>query len=955
MKPYLLAAALISAALIMPRPLPAGLADAPWPMYQKDMFHTANTTLRGPDISAAAVLFSAYVEGRPSSAVIDASGTAYIGSADGCVYAVSPEGDSECIHNTGGPVSATPVLTDNDTLFAGTDNGTLLGLTTGGSLLWDPVTLEHGIVSAPALGPSGSLFVATSGDNDREGELYCISISSGDILWSYDTGSVRYSCPAVDASGNVYVGSYAGNIYSLTSRGTLRWIYESGETIISSPVIDRTGTVYAATSSQLIALSASAGEKLWTYSPSAVLFGMETPSGFVSGPALDQDGKIYAAGLVGDLHCLNASGEQLWCILLNEPTLADPEIPVVLSPPVTASSPERESGNYLYVRVKNTLYACDPATQSVLSFPFSDPLDQGSNTASTEPAIALGPNRMLYIPSAGGSVYGVGPDPAQGFTLAGALDGIPDDYPEDSRNEMRVCISDGQNTIEALIDDQGSYAVSGLEPGTYTVFPDAEGLIFDPPSSQVRIGFGDIGGVDFAVSAAAPFINRSAAYPGSIDSYPSTIELHADICNTGDRALFVSADFSALNGPEEQEMSAGNSAQSPWQSSGQRCSSYYTSCSIPAGLSLGPKPIPVVVTDGAGTLYDKNIVSVDIQSRFSGNGPREFTVTIEEALSFLSIRHRLGAVTAAASRAEAFSTAQTFELAVFAPDGTPVEECSAPLTSELQSCEIADPALGTWRLTVTGTGGARTLKMGAYAGGMQTGSQYSVSTSATGIGIVFGNVADAATGAALNDIQVRTTTGAAATAQEGYYLMLSPAGAFTVTTQDFGGTYAPAAKSVNLMSGDTAEANFRLDQGGAGPDAGCPAEELFGSASAEADRIRAFRDTVLNKTADGQRYVDLYYRHAAEICAVMDADPVLKKNIRSLAADMLSLLTAMAHGRPCRLTGTQKAGLLNCLSGIRKHAGPALAGQLDGMIETITSGRAIGVHLSGRNRQPQQK
>ena len=49
------------------------------------------------------------------------------------------------------------------------------------------------------------------GSND--GNVYALNVTTGALLWSYQTGNVVFSSPAV-ANGVVYVGSDDGNVYA---------------------------------------------------------------------------------------------------------------------------------------------------------------------------------------------------------------------------------------------------------------------------------------------------------------------------------------------------------------------------------------------------------------------------------------------------------------------------------------------------------------------------------------------------------------------------------------------------------------------------------------------------------------------------------------------------------------------------------------------------------------------
>jgi outer membrane protein assembly factor BamB len=78
------------------------------------------------------------------------------------------------------------------------------------------------------------------GSNDDK--VYALSLSNGTLLWSYTTGYIVESSPAV-VKGVVYVLSNDGRLYALNaSTGSLRWSYATKATLSSPAVVG--GVVY---------------------------------------------------------------------------------------------------------------------------------------------------------------------------------------------------------------------------------------------------------------------------------------------------------------------------------------------------------------------------------------------------------------------------------------------------------------------------------------------------------------------------------------------------------------------------------------------------------------------------------------------------------------------------------------------------------------------------------------
>ena len=72
--------------------------------------------------------------------------------------------------------------------------------------------------------------------------------------WSYTTGAIIYSSPAIGADGTIYVGSLDYKLYALTytgttgGTGTVKWSYTTGNAIYGAPAIGNDGTIYVGSS-----------------------------------------------------------------------------------------------------------------------------------------------------------------------------------------------------------------------------------------------------------------------------------------------------------------------------------------------------------------------------------------------------------------------------------------------------------------------------------------------------------------------------------------------------------------------------------------------------------------------------------------------------------------------------------------------------------------------------------
>jgi outer membrane protein assembly factor BamB len=323
----------------------AQLATSPWPMISHDPSHTGlstvgtsgnNGTLKwalnissggissidpSPVIGADGTIYVGSIDGNlyavnpdgtqkwafgisgaESSPAIGADGTIYIGSGDGNLYAVTDGGQGTVTEKwafaTNGNVPPSPTIGSDGTIYVGSDD--LYAVNPNGTLKWKFVV--GGVESSAAIGADGTIYAGSDDDN-----LYAVN-PNGTQKWKFTTGGVVYSSPAIGADGTIYVGSEDQSLYALTDGGqgivTEKWALATGELVQSSPAIGADGTIYVGAGA-LIAVTdngTSATQK-WSFGSSGE---------GISSPAIGADGTIYVG--TGALYALNPDGTQKWAL-----------------------------------------------------------------------------------------------------------------------------------------------------------------------------------------------------------------------------------------------------------------------------------------------------------------------------------------------------------------------------------------------------------------------------------------------------------------------------------------------------------------------------------------------------------------------------------------------------------------------------------------------------------------
>lgn len=204
------------------------------------------------------------------------NGMVYIGSDDGCLYAVDIQtGQERWKFETGDNVRSRPTIVAGVVYFA-SDDGYLYALDAEtGQELWRFDT-QSGMVprvpfttmdnydwdyqqSSPSIA-NGVVYVGSA-----NGDFYAVDAQTGQEVWRFKTGNKVRSSPAI-AEGIVYFGSWDHNVYALDAQtGQERWRFSTGGEVQPSPTIVD-GVVYVGSRRPFVyALNAQTGQELWRF------------------------------------------------------------------------------------------------------------------------------------------------------------------------------------------------------------------------------------------------------------------------------------------------------------------------------------------------------------------------------------------------------------------------------------------------------------------------------------------------------------------------------------------------------------------------------------------------------------------------------------------------------------------------------------------------------------------
>ncbi len=239
-----------------------------------------------------------------STPAVDKNGVIYVGSRNGNLYAIDPNGTLKWAKPTGGEVRSSPVVdrTGGDydgTIYVIEVFGTIRAFNPDGSQRWAS-TLSGYFSTAPALSKDGSVvYVVDSNDS----KLYAINASNSSPAWTSPfyvdlPGNSGSNDPVVDHTDS----GFAGTIYHVTDDGQLfavkpdgngwRWDKNLNDNSASSPAIGADGVIYVGSDDGYLYAISPADEYVEWSLDTCSISPCTTPA-VKSDPAIGPDGTVY--------------------------------------------------------------------------------------------------------------------------------------------------------------------------------------------------------------------------------------------------------------------------------------------------------------------------------------------------------------------------------------------------------------------------------------------------------------------------------------------------------------------------------------------------------------------------------------------------------------------------------------------------------------------------------------
>ena len=284
-----------------------------WWLFHHDTRHTGCSSFTGPSTPAQQWVFgtSLYIYSSPALA---ADGTIYVGSGNGFLYAINPDGTEKWAYLTESSImNSSPAVAPDGTVYVGTWMNSLFAINPDGTFKWAFPT-EDAVYSSPTIAADGTVYF-TAGNIG----LYAVN-PDGTLKWAFYVGGNHgssYSSPAFAADGTIYIGSEDNNLYAINPDGTERWAFTTGDMINSSPAVGTDGTIYVGSDDNRLYAINPDGTQKWAFL---------AQSCFTTSPAIGKDGTIYAGASDRNLYAINSDGSQKWAFATHDMIFSSPAI-----------------------------------------------------------------------------------------------------------------------------------------------------------------------------------------------------------------------------------------------------------------------------------------------------------------------------------------------------------------------------------------------------------------------------------------------------------------------------------------------------------------------------------------------------------------------------------------------------------------------------------------------------
>lgn len=245
--------------------VPNGLAATGWPTVGGDLKHTGYSAETGPGLTVASGFPFSTGDDITSPPTVADDGTIYVGSLDGKMYAINPDGSQKWAYSVWYPIDRAGAAIDGaGNIYFGSSSGMVYSLTAAGALRWSYQILGGGVYSTPTV--TGTDLVLVTSHNRK---VYALQGSNGVKVWEFATSDLVWASPAMAEDGTVYITSADRHLYALNGLdGSLKWRFTTPEVLRGSPAVGANDMVYfMSTNGRVYAVRdmGDRGDQMWYF------------------------------------------------------------------------------------------------------------------------------------------------------------------------------------------------------------------------------------------------------------------------------------------------------------------------------------------------------------------------------------------------------------------------------------------------------------------------------------------------------------------------------------------------------------------------------------------------------------------------------------------------------------------------------------------------------------------
>jgi len=261
---------------------------------------------------------------RYGSITTGKSGTIYIGTTIGNVYAINTDGTLKWKKEPSNKddIIATVVSDKDENIYFANRDMWAYSYDINGDLRWS-ININKGnsagyICSSPAISESkGVIYFSGKGDSDGDNRFVALNMNDGTIVWEKDlSDKCEQGGVTIGADGTLYLGGEGDNYIRAYNpdNGDVIWQYEANGGIQAAAAIDNDGFIYFGDMSGFFhVVDGKTGNSVWKP--------IDLGGTIESSAAISTDGKVFIAVKKSD-----DSGE-IYCLKTDATSAGDTEWP----------------------------------------------------------------------------------------------------------------------------------------------------------------------------------------------------------------------------------------------------------------------------------------------------------------------------------------------------------------------------------------------------------------------------------------------------------------------------------------------------------------------------------------------------------------------------------------------------------------------------------------------------